>query len=698
LENLTAIQSYSGWRNSASTGEAEAFDYAAATLEEFAHLQSLGMELERQHFNVFIEAEMHETRLQLTLNGQETEVPADALRGSRDNLPLALRFDSDGSASDTDPNPVVVEGPVVIIGDAEQIYTLTPADLEGKVVFLDFAVIDTLTTGRGIGVVFEDATALLSKEPAGLVIVTQFSNQDGESHGQFVGDSSILTWIGDAPMPPTLYTRLEDLEAVGINGWNDLAQIEAARLTWDVDIIAPGDSENLVARIPGTDPTRAVIVSAHIDSPNSPGALDDGSGAVTLLEVARVINDAQAQPMVDLYLVWYGAHEIGTYGSAHFVATHQDLLDHTMAILQVDCLSRPMDGNPAEVNVVTWSYSDFGDDRLIWPDLLAQQVAEEEIDLRLVDSHSLESDNSNYAGFNVPNANLIYLDHDAFLRRGSGYAHYAGHLHDPYDTVEVARDVGDVLEQMAQVALAAALGTGSDDLRVTPPPDRRAVIAGNHTESANAITAQWINLGMALAWQGFDVDLLPYGQPLVAVDLADADLVIVPPSVDYASGNANHLSYDTDWTEEEADILEAFVDDGGFLILTNSAYEPSFRLSPVTTNDDQRDMNTLAERFGISYRFGPFPGGNVLWSESDHALVEFVQYLEFYEGNGVPLAMDAGQVLAQISQAPAVGLVEYGDAGGEVLALADFGILHVHHAASQNLAFLRNLARYARER
>ncbi|MBN1178076.1 MAG: M28 family peptidase [Anaerolineae bacterium] len=694
LEALTAIQPYSGWRNSASTGESEALDYVAATLETFAHLQSLGIEMERQHFNVFIEAEIHETCLHLTLDGQEVEVPADALRGSRDDVFLALRFDSDGSARDTDPNPVVAEGAVVLIDAPEQIYTLAPADLAGKIVFLDFAVIDTLVTGRGMDVVFADVTALLAMEPAGLVVVTRFSNVDGESHGQFIGDASILNWVYDAPLPPTLYTRLKDLEPFGIATWNDLAQIETARLTWDVDIIAPGDSENLVARIPGTDPSRAVIVSAHIDSPNNPGALDDGSGSAMLLEVARVIDTAQTQPPVDLYLVWYGGHEIGTYGSAHFVATHQELLDRTVAMLQIDCLTRPMDGNPADINIITWSYNDFGDDRLAWPHQLARHVAGENIAVRIVDNHDLASDNSNYAGFDVPHANLIYIDHDALMRRGSGYIHYAGHMHDPYDTVAVARDVGDVLEQMTHVALAAALGTRGEDLRATPPSGRRAVIAGNHTESASAITSQWISLGMALAWEGFDVDMLPYGQPLTATDLADADIVIVPPSVDYAGGGANHLSYDTNWTEEEADVLEDYVSRGGFLVLTNSAYEPSFRQSPITLNDDRRDVNVLAERFGITYRFGPFPAGNILWTESDHALMEGVRYMELYEGNGVPLGMEEGQILTQVGGQPAIGLVQFGDADGAVLVLADYGILHVHNAA-HNLLFLQNLSRYA---
>ncbi len=86
---------------------------------------------------------------------------------------------------------------------------------------------------------------------------------------------------------PTLYVRLEDLASAGISTWEDLAKIESARLIWDADVLSPGTSGNLVARIPGVDSSHAVILGAHIDSPNSPGAMDNGISAVALLEVAR---------------------------------------------------------------------------------------------------------------------------------------------------------------------------------------------------------------------------------------------------------------------------------------------------------------------------------------------------------------------------------------------------------------------------
>jgi hypothetical protein len=55
-------------------------------------------------------------------------------------------------------------------------------------------------------------------------------------------------------------------------------------------------------------------------------------------------------------------------------------------------------------------------------------------------------------------------------------------------------------------------------------------------------------------------------------------------------------------------------------------------------------------------------------------------------------------MLAQVGGKPVVGLVSYGQAGGEVLALADVGMLGSGVGTPQNLGFWQNLARYARSR
>jgi hypothetical protein len=692
LEDLTAIQPYSGWRNSASQGEAEALDYVAERLGEFEYLQDLGLDLERQSFRVFIGTELWETRLHLTVDGQEVEVPADGLRGHRDDIPQALRFDSDGALNDAERNPVVIKGQVVLVRSAEEIEALSLTDLKDKVVFLDYAVIDRVLLGQERAV--RVASDLLAKGPAGLVLVTRFSNQPEDSHGTFVGDVSALNWVETSPAPPTLYVRLEDLAPAGISSWDDLARVETARLAWDADVFSPATSGNLVARIPGADPSQTVILGAHIDSPNSPGAMDDGSGSAVLLEVARVLDEAQVQPAVDLYLVWFGSEELGLYGSYHFASTHQELLDRTLSMLQVDCLTRPLDGIEAYFNLVTWSYGRLGDDRLTWPDYLAQTVDRRGVGTYAVNYYGVESDNTALTGFDVPNANLIYMDFPKMEKLGG--VHYAGHIHDPYDTVELAREVGDVLEQMARVALAAALETGREDpaLRVAPRPDRRALFVASHTESVHMSPTTFTDLGMALAWEGFDVDLIPCGQAVTSADLEDADVVVVLPVVDYPSPDGDPNLYDEAWNEEEIAALEAYVAGGGLLVLTNSAHRLKYVNWVQDPNEDWSDANDLAARFGITYHSGVMSSIQAQ-TEGESPLVEGVTVLELAEANGVPFSLTEGQVLAQADGELAVALVDYGQGGGQVLVLADVGILGAYEGEPTNLPFWLNLARYA---
>jgi len=699
LEDLEAIQPYSGWRSSATEGEAEALDAVAAALERFAALGEAGMTLERQQFHVPSATELWETRLHLTLDGQEVEVPADGIRGHQDNIALALRSDSDGRLNDTQRDPVVLQGPVVRIGSVAALHSLSPDDAAGKIAFVDYVLLDRVAAGSR-----EQAGAhaaeLLALRPAGLVLITRFSNEPGESHGSFVGDSSPTSWVEvepGTPIPPTLYVRLEDLAPAGVERWEDLDQVEAARLTWDADVLAPGSSGNLIAHIPGASSAAAVILGAHIDTPNSPGAMDDGSGSAVLLEVARVLNEARIQPPVDLTLAWFGSEELGAYGSAHFVATHQELLDRTLGMLQIDCLTHPLERIPAKLTLTTWSYGRQGDRSIPWPDYVSSLAGKWGVETVPQNEYAVESDNGTFAGFGVPNTNLIYKS-GPMGRYGP--IHYAAQIHDPYDTAERAREVGDVLEGMAQVALAVVLETGVEDAppRVAPEPDLRALFVASHTEAPMMTPIGLTDLGQTLALAGFDVDLVPYGQAVTAADLEGAALVFVPAVVDFPSQRGDLSVYDEAWSEGEIQALEDYVATGGLLVLANSAHRLKFGSSMVDANEDWRSLNALSERFGISYRFGTVYE-KVFWVEKgSHPLVDGVSLLELLPGNSVPIRLEEGQVLGWAEGRIVIGLVDYGDAGGQVLALADAGLLGNDGGTPRSLKLWQNLARYARSR
>lgn len=91
----------------------------------------------------------------------------------------------------------------------------------------------------------------------------------------------------------------------------------------------PAHLKNVVAILPGTNPTgeeRYLIVGAHYDSRNldnrdpvgfAPGANDDGSGTVALLELARVLSPYDFE--ATLAFVEFAGEEQGLFGSGAFV-------------------------------------------------------------------------------------------------------------------------------------------------------------------------------------------------------------------------------------------------------------------------------------------------------------------------------------------------------------------------------------------
>ncbi|TAM56424.1 MAG: Zn-dependent exopeptidase M28 [Acidobacteria bacterium] len=695
LDELTAIGADALFRTSGSRGEAEAFDFVAARLGTLAFLATGGLEVERQRFRIYLAGEVWEARLFLTLatDGQEREVPAHVPQGHRDDLAGALRFDSDGVPGDLDRDPVEAEGPALLVRSAGQLASLTAATAQGRVVLLDYALVDRALLGTS------EATAraarLLALGPAAVVTITSFSNAQGVSHGSFAGDLGAFTLVSGVPARPVLIARLEDLARAGIASWNDLAGVRSARLRWDADVVAPGASQNLIARIPGRDSSAAVILGAHLDSANSPGAMDDGGGAVALLEAARVLDEAHQTPPVDVYLAWFGSHERGLFGSANFAATHQELLDRALAMLQMDCLRRPLDGLSSDLTLEAWSSAVLGDPRLLWPSYLRQAASLHGLWPGPFDYAGFSSDNTNLLGFDVPNANLIYLDPDDATE-----VHYGGHLHDPYDTSALVRDVAPVLDDMTRVVLTAALATGRDRpaLRLTPTPNRRAVFVASHTEAPQMGPSAMVEFGMALAKEGVDVDTIPYGTPVTSEDLRDAAVVIALPVHDYPSAAGGAADYEERWTDAEVAALDGYVADGGFLILTNSGSRLKYGAQRWEANEDWAAGNAVASRFGVTWLAGSLPGAGAI-SQGSSPLLSGVAGLALAAGNGVPFAVRSGQVLARAGTQSAVALVRPNAAGGEVLVVADLAMLTTSADISPvNLPFWRNLARYVRNR
>jgi hypothetical protein len=79
---------------------------------------------------------------------------------------------------------------------------------------------------------------------------------------------------------------------------------------------------NVVAVLPGTDPTGCILLVVHHgNQPLTPGAGDNGAAAAALLETARALAEGP-RPRIDVVLVLNDAEENLLFGAEAFVNEH----------------------------------------------------------------------------------------------------------------------------------------------------------------------------------------------------------------------------------------------------------------------------------------------------------------------------------------------------------------------------------------
>ncbi|WP_447763535.1 M28 family peptidase [Sphingopyxis panaciterrae] len=98
------------------------------------------------------------------------------------------------------------------------------------------------------------------------------------------------------------------------------ARLAKAPLALTLDMTnktGPAIARNIVATLPGTDPTAPRIVfGAHLDSWDlSAGAIDNGVGAATLIDIARIFKERGYRPRRPIEFVLYMGEEQGEIGS-----------------------------------------------------------------------------------------------------------------------------------------------------------------------------------------------------------------------------------------------------------------------------------------------------------------------------------------------------------------------------------------------
>ena len=177
------------------------------------------------------------------------------------------------------------------------------------------------------------------------------ATQDGSSYGTYgpirFGGASIASRKGAVAMLiRSIGTDHHRVAHTGVTDWLDGAKpIPAAALTVpDAEqlerILARGkpvtlhltltprtagvhSSGNVIAEVPGTDPSAGIVlVGGHLDSWDlGTGAIDDGAGvAITTAAAKSILDGPRAKRTVRL--VWFGAEEPGGFGGLAYAKAH----------------------------------------------------------------------------------------------------------------------------------------------------------------------------------------------------------------------------------------------------------------------------------------------------------------------------------------------------------------------------------------
>jgi Zn-dependent M28 family amino/carboxypeptidase len=214
------------------------------------------------------------------------------------------------------------------------------------------------------------------------------------------------------------------------------------RLT-TTDRCEPMTSWNVVGDLPGSqDPEQVVMLGCHYDGHDiSQGAEDPASGAVAVLEAARVLAKYAPNLPFTVRFVQWGVEEIGLLGSRYYAKVHADELSGIRFYLNMDAAGSK--GNNRDIVLNEWP--DLEPTFKGWGEEMA-------LDFAVGQSVNAHSDHFPFFMAGVPTGGIQSAEG---MSGGRGYGHTA---YDTLDKVDLRS-----LREASTLAARLALRIASDE-------------------------------------------------------------------------------------------------------------------------------------------------------------------------------------------------------------------------------------------
>jgi carboxypeptidase Q len=221
-----------------------------------------------------------------------------------------------------------VQGSVVVVADVSpEALKSREGELRGKIVLLDTSKI--YAEGYGKAMAKLEAAWIAFQKSGVQAVLTPDREKNNVINAHGVG------WTAKILPLPGVEIGMEDGKLIQ-------RELERGPVTIQLAVENKTSGEttvnNVVAEIRGSErPDEWILIGAHLDSWDfGTGAQDNGTGAVSVLEIGRALMSLGKAPRRSIRLALWGGEEEGVLGSYAYTQSHKSELDKCVAVLNTD--------------------------------------------------------------------------------------------------------------------------------------------------------------------------------------------------------------------------------------------------------------------------------------------------------------------------------------------------------------------------
>jgi hypothetical protein len=230
-----------------------------------------------------------------------------------------------GDSVGTGGRPLVAE--VVVAHDFAELEKLGRAKVEGKIVLFN---VQWEGYGRTVQYRGKGPSAAAKLGAVGMLTRSMTGLSLQSPH------TGALNYESGVPQIPAAAITLEDAHLIDrLVAHGETVKV---RLQMSAQMLPDADSANVIGEIRGTEkPEEVVVIGGHIDSWDvGQGALDDGSGIVTAMQAAALIQKLGLKPKRTIRVVLFTNEENGGAGGRAYREMVGDQIKNHVAAIEMD--------------------------------------------------------------------------------------------------------------------------------------------------------------------------------------------------------------------------------------------------------------------------------------------------------------------------------------------------------------------------